>query len=770
MGDVDGDGDKDVVTANYHGDSVTVIKNNGDGTLASGKDFSTGSGPSSVFLADIGEDGNGDLDIICADELDSKVSVLENDGSGVYGNIKSYTVGEKPKGVFLSDLDGDGYCDIASANWADDTVSVLINKGDGTFENQVIYNTNTAPRAIYIDVLNSDNHPDIVCVNQHSDSVSVFFNIGDGTFGERTEYPVGANPLSVFLGDLNDDNKIDVLTANLHSDSVTVLLNDGDGVFTKREDYRTDWGPYSVLMANVNIDDKPDIITANSYADTISVRYSNLPPEVKIVEPDGVADYANSTYTITWEDYDADEDAHISLFWDDDPEGYDGVSIVQGLSEDDDGIGGSYIWNISGMPQGDYWIYAKIDDGKFEPAFDYSLGFLTIDHSVSVNNPPSLQITNPDGEGDVANDKFTITWMDSDYDDDAEISLFFDDDLQGMDGRIIASGLSEDADGGSGLYVWNTLLLAEGMYYIYGIIDDGNNEPVSTYSHNPVRINHTSAQSDPPMIRLTEPDGNDDFAHNQYMIIWIDSDSKSEAQISLYYDSDASGFDGTLITSGISQDEFGGSGAYIWNTSAISESEYFIYGIIDNGNEIARDYSPGALTVSHSGIYNTAPSILEISPSAEFEKAHKTFVISWLDLDPDDNARISLFYDDDQTGLDGTIIMEGIFEDDESNFYTWDTEDLPEGDYYIYGLIDDGVNTPVFDYSNGVLRIDHDPEESEGDEISSGRENGSNYLWLIILVLVVLILLFLVKKRRKRTSKESIELSDEDTDSDSDET
>jgi hypothetical protein len=749
LGDVNGDGYIDVVTANYHGDTVSVLKNNGDGTFASGGEFSAGSGPFSVFLSDVREDGGSDLDIICADEQDSKVTVLENDGNGTFGNEVSYSVGNRPKGVSMADLDGDGYNDIACANWADDTISILMNKGDGTFEKRVDYDTGSAPRALYLGFLNSDNHPDIVCANQYDNSVSVLKNNDDGTFAGKIDYLVGTNPLSVFLGDMNGDNKIDILTTNLHNDSVSVLFNDGNGVFPERDEYDTDWGPYAVLLANVNLDGKVDIITANNYADTVSIRYSNLPPEISIVKPDGVDDTANSTYTITWQDYDADEDALISLYWDDDAEDHNGVEIVEGLSEDDDGIGGAFTWDISGIPDGEYWIYARISDGISEPVFDYSAGPLSIDHSIIANTPPTLQITDPDGESDVADGQFTITWMDSDPDDDSVISLYFDTDWQGLDGTLIVSGLSEDADGGFGYYVWDTSSLVEGIYYVYGICNDGNNEPISTYSLNPVSVNHTSHENDPPLLRLTEPDGQDDFANTMYMIIWIDSDSDSDAAISLYYDSDISGFDGTLIASGLSEDEFGGSGAYIWNTSSIPEGEYFIYGTINDGEEDARDYSPGALTISHSGIHNTSPSIVEISPLEAIEEAHDTFVIRWMDLDPDDDAKISLYYDSDQTGLNGILIVEGISEDKENNSYTWNTQDVPEGDYYIYGIIDDGVNAPVFDYSHGILRIDHDDSEN-GEDSSSGKDNESYGSWLLLLIIVILILALIILRRHKR--------------------
>jgi hypothetical protein len=57
-GDVDGDGDMDLVTSNYATSTVSVLKNNGDGTYAAKSDYGTGSSPRALTNADV--DGDGD--------------------------------------------------------------------------------------------------------------------------------------------------------------------------------------------------------------------------------------------------------------------------------------------------------------------------------------------------------------------------------------------------------------------------------------------------------------------------------------------------------------------------------------------------------------------------------------------------------------------------------------------------------------------------------------------------------------------------------------
>ena len=50
IGDGDGDGDSDLAVANQGGDSVSVLRNRGDGTFAPRMDYGAGSDPSSIAI------------------------------------------------------------------------------------------------------------------------------------------------------------------------------------------------------------------------------------------------------------------------------------------------------------------------------------------------------------------------------------------------------------------------------------------------------------------------------------------------------------------------------------------------------------------------------------------------------------------------------------------------------------------------------------------------------------------------------------------------
>ena len=104
---------------------------------------------------------------------------------------------------------------------------------------------------------------------------------------------------------------------------------------------------------------------------------------------------------------------------------------------------------------------------------------------------------------------------------------------------------------------------------------------------------------------------------------------------------------------------------------------------------------------------NVPPVITLTTPPAGGASVDASYTVRWVDGDPDDDARIALFYDTDRSGFDGRPIAEGISEDDPSDSFTWDTSEVPEGRYYIYAVISDGINPPVCCYGPGWVLVDH---------------------------------------------------------------
>jgi len=105
-------------------------------------------------------------------------------------------------------------------------------------------------------------------------------------------------------------------------------------------------------------------------------------------------------------------------------------------------------------------------------------------------------------------------------------------------------------------------------------------------------------------VRLTA----DWRANTQFTIEWAVADADSSPTVSLYYDTDKTGFDGTLIASNIasspvkSAGEAGiqAAGSYSWNVSALPAGTYWIYAVASDGTNQTSAYAGGPLIVDHA--------------------------------------------------------------------------------------------------------------------------------------------------------------------------
>jgi hypothetical protein len=278
IGDLNGDGKQDIVTANYNGDSVSVLLGRGGG-FRTKSDYRTGEFPASIALGDFNGDGRPDVVVtsLFLRPDSTTVSVLLNRGDGRLLSPASYRVGRQPYEVVTADLNLDGNLDAVTANHAGDTVSVLFGSGDGTLQSAITYATAVLPESVAVGDLTGDRKPDIaIATGVDSGLVSVLINRGDGTFARRVDYRTGVGPHSIAIEDLNGDSKPDVVTVNddsLGTHTLSVLLNRGDGTFVRRADDRLDCACHSLAIGDLNGDRRPDIATDGQY-DCISGRTS----------------------------------------------------------------------------------------------------------------------------------------------------------------------------------------------------------------------------------------------------------------------------------------------------------------------------------------------------------------------------------------------------------------------------------------------------------------------------------------------------------------
>lgn len=209
LADVDGDGDLDVLAASSTVGFVMVRLNGGDATgsntgVFSGSGFvGVGDTPASIATGDI--DGDGDLDLLTANYGSSNVSVCFNKGNGDFINYTANVnvpVGSGAYNIALADVDADGDLDFLTSNAGYGTdgnsVSVRLNGGDATGSNTGVFSGGSTvavgeyPRALTMGDLDGDGDLDFATPNGSIGQVSVRLN------GGTTLATVSAQALAAF--------------------------------------------------------------------------------------------------------------------------------------------------------------------------------------------------------------------------------------------------------------------------------------------------------------------------------------------------------------------------------------------------------------------------------------------------------------------------------------------------------------------------------------------------------------------------------------------
>jgi hypothetical protein len=276
VADFNGDGRPDLAVLNYQSDdSVSVLLNNGNGTFAAKTDYPTGFNPYSLAVGDFNGDGRPDLVSANNSSLSNSVSVLRNNGNGTFAAKVDYPAGTSPYGVAVGDFNGDFRADLAVNNQTG--VSVFLNNGTGTFLPKVDYVTNGNGFSVAVGNFNADGHPDLVVPNYSTGTVSVLLGSSSGTFAPKLDYAAGPAPYLPAVGDFDGNGQLDLAVSNYGhtTDGLSVLPGQGNGAFGAREAFGTGSGPSAVAAGDFNSDGRLDLAVTNStVSGTVSVLLS----------------------------------------------------------------------------------------------------------------------------------------------------------------------------------------------------------------------------------------------------------------------------------------------------------------------------------------------------------------------------------------------------------------------------------------------------------------------------------------------------------------
>lgn len=334
--DFNGDSIPDLAVANSIGKSISVLLGNGNGTFATRVNYQSSVAQNfyNVALGDM--DGDGEVDIITGGGL--SIYVFYGIGDGTFGPSVSHYIGQQTLDLVVADFDHDLDLDIATSHAVRDSVGIHINDGDSTYTthniatgdgtislavgkldgddyddilvgcNQgVVWNLKndqagsfiptevhigilTDPASIAITDLNGDGIYDFGITHSVNDYFYTYLNNGDGTYSIDKAYVLSDNPKGFIFADVNLDGYDDALISIGSTDLIDLYLNDGSRNFIYDSSYSAEGAPRGMVYTDLNDDSYPDLAVASYTTDKAVILKSRIGLILSVddVDTDGI--------------------------------------------------------------------------------------------------------------------------------------------------------------------------------------------------------------------------------------------------------------------------------------------------------------------------------------------------------------------------------------------------------------------------------------------------------------------------------------------------
>ena len=281
LGDLNGDGELDLVVVNQGGVNKVHINNNGgvSGNFALAANVGNeADDSSSLAIGDV--NGDGFLDVVAGNQNQANKLYLNN-GSGVFpaAGVVLDTDEDYTRGVALGDVDGDADLDLVVAN-AGQNNKLYLNDGEGNFEQvgtAIGIEVDITTSLVLFD-LSGNGALDVIVGNASADASGtinrVYMNDGSGGFSQAgVPFAISDSDdtTALAIGDVDDDGDIDLVVANFDqanklylNNGAGSLVSSGVGIGEVVNDAATETdASSSIAMMDVDNDGDLDVVVGN---------------------------------------------------------------------------------------------------------------------------------------------------------------------------------------------------------------------------------------------------------------------------------------------------------------------------------------------------------------------------------------------------------------------------------------------------------------------------------------------------------------------------
>ncbi len=338
VGDINNDGKQDLAAANFGGffaGAVSILLGNGSGGFGFPTNLRTRTQPAFVKLGNLNGDGN--LDLVVANFGSNSISTFFGSGTGTFTISQNLNAGSGPVSVDIGNFDSNSFTDLVVADYNGDDVRIFFGTGGGLFDLGFSSGSVGANpiSVVAADILGDGSNKLAVAL-----SGSATISVSTLTlFTNFQQFLTGSNPNAIVKGDFNGDGKVDLATANFGSNDVTVLINTciaaNGNIFDFNGDRRTDFSVFRAPLSQwwffplnnqiIFARDTDKIVPADYDGD----RQTDLAvfrPENglwNVVKSDGAGNWLGTTYFLQFglatdlpvpADFDGDGKADLAVF------------------------------------------------------------------------------------------------------------------------------------------------------------------------------------------------------------------------------------------------------------------------------------------------------------------------------------------------------------------------------------------------------------------------------------------------------------------------
>ncbi len=268
--DFNGDGVDDLAHSRYEpAGTISIFLGSESGQFTDAGSLPAGNRPNSIRTGDFNRDGNPDLAV--ANYFGAEVNLLLGNGDGSFTSGGALgTRGRRANGIEIADLNDDGDADILVSDSLGAAVTVLLGRGDGTFQPEKRYVVPSDSQDVVALDVNGDRFPDVASISRTTGSIDLFLSDVNGNLVYHDSVPGSDGSFMLETGDFNGDGHDDLAVPVRSKSILEVHLNDGQGSFSRSIQFDSG-GLYDagILVEDADGDGTDDLWIAESEGDSV---------------------------------------------------------------------------------------------------------------------------------------------------------------------------------------------------------------------------------------------------------------------------------------------------------------------------------------------------------------------------------------------------------------------------------------------------------------------------------------------------------------------